>query len=229
MKVAIIAAMQEEMNHLKELLSSVQTHQEGPLTIFKGERRGHTIFLIQSGIGKVNAAIATNILIRDYRPDYVINTGVAGGYHRDLNILDLVLSTKLAYHDVDVTVFDYQRGQLPGKPLYFEADNHLLDIASQVDTAPHKAIPGVIYSGDSFIHTPDQVDFLQRHFPDAAAVEMEGAAIAHTCHQYGIPFLVIRAISDLVFTDESHKTYENKMEEAAIVSSQLIDQMLLKL
>ncbi|WP_028973367.1 5'-methylthioadenosine/adenosylhomocysteine nucleosidase [Spirochaeta cellobiosiphila] len=226
MTIGIIAAMQEEMVQIKATLESLKEEKVEHLTLFRGTRHNHTLLVMESGIGKVNAAIATQILISKHHPDYIINTGVAGGYDKRLDLLDITIGSHIAYHDVDVTAFEYKRGQLPKLPLYFSSNQNLLNISSKINIDKQKVIIGNIYSGDIFIHTEKQVDELKKNFPDVVAVEMEGAAIAQTCYLNSIPFLVIRSISDLVFTKDSHTTYKDTMEQAAIISSCFIDKII---
>lgn len=227
MKVAIIAAMKEELELFKERCSIIKEEQEASFTFYIGIYEGKDIVLMQCGIGKVNAGIGTSLLIHRYKPDYIINSGVAGGMGNDVSLLDLVISEELCYHDVDVTAFDYPMGQVPGLPIKFQADKTLFDAAMATTPAEGSSIHyGVIASGDSFIHEYPQIMQITRHFPEALAVEMEGAAVAQTAHLFHVPFVVIRSISDIIQSDGSHQTYENTMEKAALISSDFVLQMI---
>src|SRR5690606_19579552 len=135
------------------------------------------VVLIQSGIGKVNAALSTTLLLEHYPVKAIINIGTAGGLKLDAQVLDLVVSKQIAHHDVDATAFDYAYGQVPQMPVYYTSDNYLIDLLTPILNQHH--IPyhlGTIVSGDSFIYKEEQQKRILEWFPDAIAVEMEAAA-----------------------------------------------------
>ena len=130
--IAIIGAMEAEVAHLKTLLGSLKTHSFGKAaTIHTGTLHGKDIVLCQSGIGKVNAAIATTLVIEHFSPDCVINTGSAGGIGKGLQVGDVVIGTQVAHHDVDVTAFGYAIGQVPQQPASYPSDLTLVHAAEQ--------------------------------------------------------------------------------------------------
>lgn len=188
------------------------------------------VVLLRSGIGKVNAAIATTVLLHKYAPDYVINTGSAGGFNDELSIGDVVISTEVCHHDVDVTVFNYEYGQVPGLPATFVADEMLLEIAakSAEEISSVKVVKGLIATGDSFMNDADRVKFVQEKFPSLQAAEMEGAAIAQVAYQFGTPFVVIRSLSDIA-GEESNISFEQFLDTAARNSAQLVESIVCKL
>lgn len=228
MKIGIIGAMEQEIALLKNNISDCQLQEIAGSKFYTGTLNGIEIILVQSGIGKVAAAISTSILINRFDVSHVINTGSAGGFDSSLNLGDVVISTEVAYHDADVTAFGYAIGQMAGQPATFSSNMELMDIAERalalIDPAPH-AIRGLICTGDTFVHTPLQQRTIREHFPAVIAVEMEAAAIAQTCHQYKLPFVVVRAISD-VADKASPMTFEQFLPLAAKSSSNMVEKML---
>ena len=164
------------------------------------------VILQKSGIGKVNAAIQTVEMIRQYKPDVIISSGCAGGNGDDINVQDVVVSTQLAYHDVycGEAIGHSVYGQVQGLPARFEADAHLLRVAQQTG-----AKPGLIVTGDWFVDSKDKMREIIGHFPDAKAVDMESAAIAHTCYIYKVPFISFRVISDIPLRDTDASQYHD--------------------
>lgn len=188
MKIAIIAAMDKELNLLLPLITDHSTVTINETTFHLGRIKGHEIVAIRSGIGKVNAAVATLTLIDSFHPSLVINTGVAGGTGV-AKILDVVIPKRIAYHDVwcgPGTV----PGQAAGCPLFFECP--LPD--SLVESLG--VLRGTLASGDIFVSKAEEVDRIRSLYPDAVACDMESAAIAQVCNLKNVPFVCIRVISD---------------------------------
>lgn len=227
MKIAIIGAMDEEVALLKENISGVSEETRANVKLFIGKMFGHDVVLLKSGIGKVNAALATAIAIERFQPDLLINTGSAGGLDQDLSVGDIVVSTEVRHHDVDATAFGYEYGQVPRMPTSFIADQKLVDLAYRcAEEIPGvKTVKGMIATGDSFMSDPRKVARVSENFRDVAAVEMEGAAIAQVAYQYGIPFVVIRSLSDIAGKD-SAQSFEEFLQTAAENSATLIMKML---
>lgn len=225
--IAIIGAMTTEIELLRSKLSNLQTHQFGQFfTIYTGQIGQKDIVLSLSGIGKVNAAIATTLVLEHFSPDVVINTGSAGGIGTSLRVGDVVIGTEVAHHDVDVTAFGYQYGQVPQQPTYFLANSDLVAVTTYAARAFENAIvvQGTIVSGDSFIHSKAQLDTIFQHFPNAQAVEMEAAAIAQTCAMLNKPFVIIRAISD-----NANEKAEISFDEFLVKASEHSAKMVLNL
>ena len=189
----------------------------------QGKLEGKEVVLLKSGIGKVNAAMATTILHERYQPTAVINTGSAGGLDTSLSIGDIVISDRVVHHDVDVTAFDYQYGQIPSMPLYFESDQNLINIVEKTIQSINQVNckQGLIATGDSFIQKPEAVQKIREQFPDVIAAEMEAVAIAQVCHQYQTPFVVIRALSDIA-GKESAQSFDQFIDQAARHAAELI-------
>ena len=209
--IGIIGAMEDEVVLLRQSLEDCRTESPGGgFEFFTGKLRGIPAAVLRSGIGKVNAAVGAALLIQRYGPSLVINTGSAGGIGPGLKVGDAVISTGLVYHDVDLTAFDYAPGQLPGQPAVFSAPPELIEGAGRaIDglkaegrlPAALNHVQGIIASGDVFMHEPARIALLRQTFPDVQAVEMEGAAIAHTCALFKVPALIIRALSDVAGTE----------------------------
>ena len=191
MRIAIIVAMSKELALLEPLLGGRQKRQAGGQAYTFGQAAGHTVAAMECGIGKVNAALGAYALISAFKPDLVISTGVAGGADKRVNVMDVVVADQTAYHDVwcgPGTV----HGEASGMPLYMESCHEVTSLLPESDTVKH----GLICSGDSFIDSIEQVNNIKCRFPQALAVDMESAAIAHVCHRLGVKFFGLRVISD---------------------------------
>lgn len=196
--VGIIGAMGEEVQILLNKGNIIKRLQLAAMTFIQCKLNNIDCILVVSGIGKVNAAVCTQILISEFGVDMVLNTGVAGALDDRLNIGDIVVSSDLIEYDVDVSAFGYKKGVIPRmETSVFKAEPKLIDIAysSSCKNTDLQSYIGRILSGDRFIANDDEVKRLNKEF-DGMAVEMEGAAIAHVCYLNKIPFVVIRSISD---------------------------------
>ena len=225
--IAVIGAMQPEIELLKGRLNGRESHRFGAFEIHTGEMHGKRIVLTLSGIGKANAAAATAAAILKFAPDCVINTGSAGGLGSGLKVGDVVIGSETVHHDVDATAFGYAPGQVPQLPPTFAADAALISATEKAAQAfPHAAVTrGLIASGDQFVHSSGRVAEIRSRFPDIQAVEMEAAAIAQTCTQLGVPFVVIRAISDLA-DEEADTSFETFLKTASVHSAQMVLQLI---
>jgi adenosylhomocysteine nucleosidase len=223
LSVGIIGAMDEEVEILKNTLTHRQDHAIAGYDFYTGTLNDVDVVLLKSGIGKVNAAISTTLLLHAFKPDCVINTGSAGGFDPALKVGDVVISTEVRHHDVDVTVFGYEHGQVPGSPAAFEPDPLLAEVAQvSVDQLDElNTAHGLIATGDSFMNDPERVERTREIFPTMKAVEMEAAAIAQTCHQFETPFIVIRALSDIA-GQESNVSFDQFLETAAKHSAEMV-------
>lgn len=230
MKIAIIGAMEEEVTLLRSKLSNLTTEVHAGFEYYLGQIGQIEVALLRSGIGKVNAAISTTLLLELYQPDYVINTGSAGGFHTDLNVGDIVISSSVCHHDVDVTPFGYDLGQVPGSPPCFMPDNHLIKVAQEAIEGLQEVVHmhGLIATGDRFMHHEDDVTNTRNNFPDMIACEMEAAAVAQVCHSFSTPFVIIRSLSDIA-GKENAVTFEKYLEQAATHSAKVILAMLTQL
>ncbi|SFA95088.1 MULTISPECIES: 5'-methylthioadenosine/S-adenosylhomocysteine nucleosidase [unclassified Bacillus (in: firmicutes)] len=227
MKIAIIGAMEEEVTLLRENIQDASQETVAGCEFTFGKMHGKDVILLRSGIGKVNAAMSTTILLEKYKPDYIINTGSAGGFNPDLNVGDAVISTEVRHHDVDVTAFGYEYGQVPQLPAAFLANEGLVKLAetSAKEIEGIQTVKGLIATGDSFMHDPVRVEDVRGKFTDLQAVEMEAAAIAQVAHQFGTPFVIIRSLSDIA-GKESNVSFDQYLEKAALHSANLVMKMV---
>lgn len=230
MKIAILGAMDEEIALLKDQLTQLQEQQLHHLHCYLGELSGHQVIVLKCGIGKVASAVATTLVIEKFAPDAVINTGSAGGFDARLEVGDLVIGDSLLHHDADLTHFDYQPGQCAGMPARYHSDHRLLNAAERAaaEIEQIRCIRGLICSGDAFIGSDAAAERIKQQFSDAAATEMEGAAIAQACHLLNTPFLVIRSLSDIAGKTSS-VSFKSYLQQAAKHSAQLVMAMLVEL
>ncbi|MDW6001721.1 5'-methylthioadenosine/S-adenosylhomocysteine nucleosidase [Vibrio mangrovi] len=227
MKIGIIGAMEQEVAILKSSIQQLQEEKKGSCTYYSGQINGVDVVLLQSGIGKVAAAIGTSLLLEMYNPDIVINTGSAGGFDSSLTMGDVVISTEVRHHDADVTAFGYEIGQMAGQPAAFPADEKLMELAESAlaQLGDKHAVRGLICTGDTFVCKPERQAFIRENFPGVVAVEMEASAIAQTCYQFKTPFVVVRAISD-VADKESPMSFDEFLPLAAASSSEMVLKMI---
>lgn len=229
MKVGIIGAMEQEVTLLRDKIENRHTLALAGCEIYTGTLNGVEVALLKSGIGKVAAALGTTLLLQLCKPDVVINTGSAGGLAPTLKVGDIVVSDEVRYHDADVTAFGYEPGQMASCPAAFVADDKLIAAAELViKQLDLNAVRGLVVSGDAFINGAAPLERIRTTFPQAIAVEMEATAIGHVCHQFKVPFVVVRAISD-VADQESHLSFDEFLSVAAKQSSLMVENLLVQL
>lgn len=207
MKIGIIAAMSSEREQLARLVSDVRSVKHGRYDYMVGQFGAHTLYIMECGIGKVNAAVGTVELITAMQPDVIISSGVAGGIDAAVGVMDVVYGADVVYHDVWCGTGNAY-GQVQGLPPMFHGDDRLAAVAAslQTDTKIHG---GLICSGDKFITGRSELDAIKAQFADGLAVDMESGAIAQVCHLYGKPFLSFRIISDTPGADGHLAQYED--------------------
>ena len=229
MRIGIIGAMSEEVKGFKSEIENLKEEKVGNLIFYIGKIKGKDIVLLETGIGKVNAAIGATLMIDRFKAEKIIFTGVAGGINENLDLGDVVISTDLIQHDVDVTAFGEKLGMIPRmENSIFKADNELIALAEQAGKKlKGKVIRGRILSGDQFIASPEKIEFLKKEFNGDCA-EMEGAAVGHVCEMFKIPFVVVRTMSDKA-NSNAHTDYATFMKIAAENSITLVNEMLLNL
>lgn len=223
MKIGIIGAMEEEVQLLRSGLENPQTEEIAKCEFTLGTYEGQEIVLLKSGIGKVNAAMSTTILLQQYRPDIVINIGSAGGFDEELEVGAVVISDEVRHHDVDVTVFGYEMGQVPQLPAAFTSNEELIELAVKAvkEMGQHDYAVGLIATGDSFMNDPERVAKVREYFPTMKAAEMEAAAVAQVCYQFDVAFVVIRALSDIA-GKESSISFDEFLPTAAKHSTEIV-------
>lgn len=227
--IGIIGAMDEEVEILKSMLDITETVTEAGMTFYKGMLHNREIVLARSGIGKVNAAVCAQLMITLFKIDYLINSGVAGTLHQDINQGDIVISTDAVQHDVDTTVFGDPLGAIPRLGVtFFEADKALMNLAEKAANSLNfegvSIFRGRVASGDQFVAGGELKDRIQSNFAPSA-VEMEGASIAHVAYLNQVPYVIIRAISDKA-DGSADLSYEEFLPLAAKHASLLLKAMV---
>lgn len=227
-RIGIIGAMDEEVDILKQEMEVNKIQKIANMDFYIGKLENQNIVLVRCGIGKVNAAVCTQILIGQLGVDTVINTGVAGAIHDDLDVLDVIISEDVQQHDFDVTGFGYELGQIPRMDRsVFPADGGLIDKAlhaSEKVLKGNKVMKGRIVSGDVFVSSVELKEKLRDVFK-AHCTEMEGAAIGHTCYINSIPFVIIRTMSDKA-DGSAHSNFSEFVHKAAIHSKEIVKNMI---
>ena len=215
--IGIIGAMEEEVNQLKAVMEEVSVETKASMEFCRGRLDGKEVVVVRSGIGKVNAGICAQILADTYHVEAIINTGIAGSLQAQIDIGDIVLSTDTLQHDMDAEAFGYPAGQIPRMDtLAFQADAKLIDCAEECCRRVNpdiKTFRGRVLSGDQFIADKQKKNWLLQTF-GGFCTEMEGAAIGQAAYLNGIPFLIVRAISDK--TDDSASMDYPEFEAKAI-------------
>jgi len=227
--IAIIAAMEEEMQEIKNIMEKIEEKSIWGLTIYEGKINGLKSILVQSGVGKVNAARTTQIIIDKYEVECVIDVGSAGGLKEGLEIGDVAIGDNLVQHDFDITAFGHEKGYITDLGKMFKSDKELIAKAEQAIKPICKneninVIRGTIASGDIFCTSVNMKDKIKDKF-DAICVEMEGAAIAQVCTLDNVPFIVIRSISD-VPNGKNNIEFDEFLKHASKRCAQFIKQMI---
>ena len=218
--IGVIGAMEEEVASLINQMEDADSKTMAGMTFNKGKLWNQDAVVVQSGIGKVNMAICTQILVNIYGVDMLINTGVAGGLYKDINVGDIVISSDALQHDFDVTGLGYKKSVIPGmETSVFTADTELVEMAKEACEIVNPEIQcfvGRVVTGDQFISDKEKKKWLTDTFA-GYCTEMEGAAIAQVCYFNHIPFLIVRAISDKA--DDSASMDYPEFERQAIIHS----------
>jgi adenosylhomocysteine nucleosidase len=225
-RVGIIFAMQEELEAFKEYLKIEKEYNIFELTFYEGSINNVECVLVQCGVGKVNAARTTQILIDNIKVDYIFNIGVAGGIDESLCVGDIVLGEKLVQHDFDITAFNHEKGYIPSVGVYIDTDTYLLTLADSVFKSLEDVSfkRGIIASGDIFCTELKMSQKINSKF-NALCVEMEGASIAQVCYLSHVPFLIIRSISD-VPNNNNVVTYEEFLSSSCKVVANAMSKVL---
>lgn len=225
-KIGIIGAMVEEIELLHKHVEKTGSFVKAGIEYVEGSLHGRQVVFCKSGVGKVNAAVCTQLLI-DAGVDCVLFTGVAGAVDPSLNIGDIVVSTSCLQHDMDVTALGFARGQIPFQDVWeFRAAADLVELATNAAEKlfPGRSAKGKVLSGDQFVSSRETVKALHDEL-NGACTEMEGAALAQVCVMNDIPFVVIRSMSDKA-DGSAHVNFAEFTVQASVNSHQIIDEML---
>jgi adenosylhomocysteine nucleosidase len=226
--IAILGAMPEEIVALVSALNERSESLAGGFGIHAGELEGKPVLVVRCGIGKVNAAAVAQLLVLR-QPRALIFTGVAGAVDPGLQVGDIVVASDALQHDVDVTALGYEPGLVPGEPLSWSSDPHLVELAvsSAAELTDVRVVTGRVVSGDQFVADRRRKASLQKRF-GASCVEMEGAAVAQVCSRAGVPFVIIRSISDSADHD-AQVSFREFTELAAGRAKRLVREMVRRL
>lgn len=226
-KIGIIFATKEELDETKKLFKNSMVHFIYELKIYECSNENVQCYLVESGMGKVNAARSTQVLIDSMKVDYILNVGVAGSVSRDINKCDIVVADRLVQHDFDLRPLGYEKGEIHNVGKYVDCDEELVKIAKTIKMDTKVKI-GVISSGDIFITDEKMGAEVNKEF-GALCVEMEGASVAQVCHLCKIPFLVVRAISDSPYEKDNNITFSEFLKISSDMVSRFIAQFLDKI
>ncbi len=223
MKIGIIVAMERELRQLLALLPEVKEEASDGARFFLGTLcpESKELFIVQCGVGKVNAAVAATEMCLRYRPDFIVSSGVAGGARSDVKPLDVVAATATVYHDV-YCGGDCEYGQVQGLPAVFPVDEKLLAVVSFLAGVK----TGVFATGDWFVDSRAKADEILFRYPDAIAFDMESCAIAQVCFRQNVPFLSLRVISDNPLSDGHKEQYADFWEHLADGSFRVLREFL---
>lgn len=225
--IGIIGAMTEEVELLKERINVCDVVVLCGMEFYCGVVNDIEVVVTKCGVGKVNASMAATIMINHFECDLIINTGIAGGIN-GVETKDIVIASKLMYHDMDCTIFGYDKGQVPGLPTYFMPDlNVVINFKRVLNSLSLDYKEAVIYSGDSFVSSLEQLKNVD--VSKCCIAEMEGAAIAHVCVKSGVSFIVLRYISDVVGAENQVDDYLSFETEMARRSAGICLEVLKKL
>ena len=223
--IGIMCAMREELEPILEYMHIKEKINHANNIYYLAEFDGKSIVLAYSKIGKVNASITATVMIEKFGVKKLLFSGVAGAIDSDLKIGDLIIATKTLQHDVDLTVFGYEPGYIPESKIFFECDENLNTIAKNVaKELGIKLKEGIIASGDQFIHSKERKEWIKKTFK-ASAIEMEGGAVGCVCWNEGVPFFMLRAISDTA-EEGAGVDFDAFLEESSKVSAKFLIEML---
>ena len=209
--IGIIAAMEEELQEVLKFMSNVEEESKFGVKFYRGLLEQKQVVLMLSGIAKINASFSTSLLILTYGVSSIINVGSAGGLKDNQKLLDVVVSTHVGQHDLDV---GRAKGELGGQPRFFQANQSMIDKIKQIDNDDILIHYGLIVSGDQFIMSKATAQIVS-DFEDALCVEMEACAVAQVCVKTNVPFVIIRSISDLPYEVDNGLTFEEYLPKAA--------------
>lgn len=223
--IGIIGAVIEEAEAIKKEIKDIKENIINGISFFTGKFNDKDAVFVQSGIGKVNAAITATLLIEKFGVSEVIFSGVAGSLDERLKVGDVVIGRDVVQHDVDATAFGYRMGQIPQmKEWAFESDKELIEKTGTITNFEHQILLGRILTGDQFVSQKDVKIQLGKDF-EALCVDMESGAVAQVCTRLGIKFLIIRSISDSI-TDDSGMEYTSFVKLAAENSKRILKEII---
>ena len=225
MKIAIMGAMPEEIAPILERLDDVEEVNYAKNKYYKAKYKDVEVVVAYSKIGKVFSTLTASTMLQMFACDVLLFTGVAGAVNPELKIGDLVVASKLAQHDLDITIFGHPHGYVPGGSVFVEADKDLIGLSKVVAKEMGVDVKeGIIATGDQFIASEERKEFIAKTF-GADALEMEGASVAVVCDALGVPFFILRSISDSADMDAGFN-FEEFVESSAKISAEFLMKMV---
>lgn len=225
MKIAIMGAMREEIAPILESIGSYEMFEHAGNVFYTAAYEGHELIIAYSKIGKVFSAITASVMCERFGAEVLLFSGVAGGIAKELKIGDLVMASALCQHDVDITAFGHPYGFIPEGATMIETDESLRSLAAQIAVDMGVELyEGIIATGDQFVASSERKEWIASTF-DADALEMEGASVACVCQNFGIPFFILRSISDAADGDAG-VDFDTFLQSSAQVSAKFILEMV---
>jgi len=226
MTIGIMGAMVEEIKPILDLVDEIETEIDyANNKYYKAKYNNTNLIIAYSKIGKVNSALTAATMIEKFEIDMLLFSGVAGAINENLKIGDLIVATKLCQHDLDITAFGHPYGYVPESKVFVETNEKLNNIAKSVAKKLNiKLLEGIIATGDQFIADPKRKEWIKETF-NADAIEMEGASVGFVCDSLGVPFFVLRAISDSADMDAGFD-FDKFLEGSAKESAKFLIEML---
>lgn len=224
--IGIICAMRSEIDEMLKFMDHIEETNLYNMQVYLGKMHDKDVVVALSGVGKVNAAISTTLLLSNYPIKKMLNVGVAGGISKDVDIYDIIVSDEVVEHDFDTSPLDGEEGI----GLHFASDETMKNIFEEViQKQEYKYHVGMIASGDLFVTKENGLNDIVRKFPKALCAEMEAGAIAHVCSHFKVPFLIIRSLSDVAYKEENHIDFMTFVKEAAYKAAELCNAFIEKI
>ncbi len=232
--IGIFVAMTLEREEIQKLMTDYKIETYLNADYYIGKLADKDVLLVAGGVGKVASAITCCAMIEHFHCDTIINIGTAGGIKENENVLDVVVADKVSYHDWDVkSINDMETNfdSMADSNLVFYSDAKFVALAQKImsEFSEHQTFVGPIVSGDCFVKFQDRVDYIQKHFPEAIACEMESASIGHVCSTYGVPFLIIRSLSDIVIKEGNELDFLTYASQASARAAKFTERFVKEL
>lgn len=221
--IGIIGALDAEITEILKKVSNIETMTIHQHTFYKGVMAGKECVVVKTGIGKVNAACATTLLLNHFEVEGVINVGSAGGMKENQKVFDVIISEKVANYDFNIPGHEKS---FENSELSFETDKQYIQLLKDALKEDYHVHIGNMVSGDSFIYEKSQIDSIFKFFPSAIAVEMEAVGIAQVCRIMEVPFIIIRSISDIVTHPNNEFSFDVYLQEASKRSAIYCEKMM---
>lgn len=225
--IAIIGAMDEEVLELTRLMSSKTSQKINDVEFITGKLNKKDILVFQSGIGLTNAAMRTTMAFDHFEIDGVVNIGTAGGLGNEVKVLDIIISTKVTYHELDISVFGNPRSFVDDNRFLYKADQHYIELAQRL--IHDRVLIGPMVSGNQFISEINQIENIEKYYPETLCADMEAAAIAQVCDFFKKPFIILRSISDHVKHSDNNLSFEEYLQKASKRSAEFVFQFVAEL